>query len=139
MAKAHVATTFRKDTRTALQLLARSQRVFDVVGSYDQMSDFAVPEWRIAVFSSLLLARLGEERSALDAQDVAVRNLPDSLPRFATHIELHRGLMLARSGDRPEGVDYARAALAKLPLERHSLTLRVLLAEIERTLQEERD
>jgi hypothetical protein len=89
----------------------------------------------MAVFSSLLLARVGEERSALDAQDVAVRNLPDSLPRFATHIELHRGLMLARSGARSEGVDHVRAALAKLPPERHSLTLRMLLAEIAGTLQ----
>lgn len=138
MAKAHVAA-FRKDRRAALELLSRGRRVFDVVGSCEQVSDFAVPEWRMAVFSSLLLARLGKERSALDAQDVAARHLPDSLPRFATHIELHRGLMLARSGARSEGVDYARAALAKLPPERHSLTLRMLLAEIEGALQEERD
>jgi hypothetical protein len=132
MAKAHVAA-FRRDTRSALQLLDESRRVFDAAGSYDQESDFAVPEWRMAVLSSLLLARLGEERQASDAQDVAVRNLPASLPRFATHIELHRGLMLARSGSRAEGVEYARAALAKLPPERHSLTLRMLLKEIKDT------
>jgi transcriptional regulator with XRE-family HTH domain len=138
MAKAHVAAA-RNDRRTALELLGRSRRVFEVVGSHEQVSDFAVPEWRMAVFSSLLLARLGEERSALDAQDVAVRNLPDSLPRFATHIELHRGLMLARSGNRCEGVSYARAALARLPPERHSLTLRILLGEIEGTLRKERE
>jgi hypothetical protein len=64
-------------------------------------------------------------------QEVAIRNLPASLPRFATHIDLHRGLMLARAGDRAGGVAYGREALGKLPPERHSLTLRMLLAEIE--------
>jgi transcriptional regulator with XRE-family HTH domain len=130
MAKAHVAA-FRKDKREALRLMDEGRRVFDVAGSSEQTSDFAVPEWRMAVFMSLLLARLGEERLALVAQDTAVRHLPASLPRFATHIEMHRGLMLAQAGDRAGGVEYARAALAKLPPERHSLTLRMLLAEIE--------
>ena len=60
-----------------------------------------------------------------------MRNLPTSLPRFATHIELHRGLMLTRSGDRAEGITYARDALSKLPPERHSLSLRLMMAEIE--------
>ncbi len=130
MAKAHVAA-LRKNRRASLDLLEEGRRVFDVAGSPDQESDFAVPGWRMAIFSSLLLARLGDEHQASDAQDLAVRTLPASLPRFATHIEMHRGLMLARSGDRSGGVDYARAALDKLPPERHSLTLRMLLAEIE--------
>jgi hypothetical protein len=59
------------------------------------------------------------------------RPLPASMPRFATHLELHRGLMLARAGDQAGGTAYARAAMAALPPEKHSLTLRMLLAEIE--------
>jgi hypothetical protein len=39
--------------------------------------------------------------------------------------------MLARAGDQAGGVAYAHAALAVLPPEKHSLTLRMLLAEIE--------
>ncbi len=39
--------------------------------------------------------------------------------------------MLARAGDQAGGVAYARAAMAALPPEKHSLTLRMLLAEIE--------
>jgi hypothetical protein len=39
--------------------------------------------------------------------------------------------MLARAGDQAGGAAYARAALDRLPPERHSLTLRLLLAEIE--------
>jgi len=130
MSKAHIAA-IRGDERAALRLLQQGRRVFDVAGSEEQQSDFAIPEWRMAVFASLLLARLGDERAAVVEQEVAIRNLPASLPRFATHIDLHRGLMLARAGDRAGGVAYGREALAKLPLERHSLTLRMLLAEIE--------
>lgn len=130
MALAHVAA-LRGDKCSALELMEQGRRVFDVVGSYEQTSDYAVPEWRMAVFCSLLLARLGEESAALDVQDTALRNLSDTLPRFRTHLELHRGLMLVRAGDRAEGVDYARAALDQLPPEKHSLTLRMLLVEIE--------
>jgi hypothetical protein len=82
------------------------------------------------VFASLLLARLGEERGAVEAQDAARAELPGSLPRFATHLELHRGLMLARSGDKSGGVAYAQRALDELPPEKHSLTLRMLMDEI---------
>jgi len=130
MSKAHIAA-IRGDERAAFPLLEQGRRVFDVAGSEEQQSDFAVPEWRMAVFASLLFARLGDERAAAGEQEVAMRNLPASLPRFATHIDLHRGLMLARAGDRAGGVAYGREALRKLPPERHSLTLRMLFAEIE--------
>jgi hypothetical protein len=80
----------------------------------------------------MLLSRLGDERRAAREQDAADRTRPPSLARFATHIELHRGLMLVRAGDVANGVDYARRAMARLPAERHSLTLRLLLTEVER-------
>ena len=130
MSKAHIAA-IRGDERAALRLLQQGRKVFDVAGSEEQRSDFAIPEWRMAVFASLLLARLGDERAAVVEQEVAIRNLPASLPRFVTHIDLHRGLMFARAGDRAGGIAYGREALRKLPPERHSLTLRMLLAEIE--------
>ncbi len=66
-----------------------------------------------------------------EAQRTALAELPATLPRFRTHLEMHRGLMLARSGDRSGGIAYAEAALTKLPPEKHSLTLRMLLAEIQ--------
>jgi hypothetical protein len=90
-----------------------------------------VPEWRFHTFASMLLSRLGDP-DAVDEQEAADRTRPDALPRFATHIELHRGLMLAKAGDPAGGVEYARNALAKLPPERHSLSLRLMMAEIER-------
>ncbi|MFF0747353.1 helix-turn-helix domain-containing protein [Streptomyces sp. NPDC004111] len=127
--RAHSAA-LRGDTETARMLAERGQRVFDAVGSADQTSDYAVPWWRVNVFRSLLLARLGDERGAVAAQDAARAELPASLPRFATHLELHRGLMLARSGDHAGGVAYAQSALDALPPERHSLTLRMLMEEI---------
>jgi hypothetical protein len=40
--------------------------------------------------------------------------------------------MLVRSGDVATGVDHARTALAALPPERHSLSLRMMLDEVER-------
>lgn len=129
MGRAHVAV-LRGDAPTALALVQDGRRVFDVAGSDDAPSDYAVPWWRFQVFTSLLAARLGEERMALDAQDVAAANLPESLPRFRTHLEMHRGLMLVRAGDRAGGVAHARAALDALPAEKHSLTLRMLMDEI---------
>jgi hypothetical protein len=130
MAQAHVAGV-RGDRAAALDLLQEGRRVFDVAGSYEQVSDFAVPEWRMATFTSMLLSRLGD-RSATDAQDWADRTRPETLPRFATHIEIHRGLMLAKSGDKAGGVAYARGALSKLPPAKHSQSLRLMLAEVER-------
>jgi transcriptional regulator with XRE-family HTH domain len=128
--KAHAAA-LRGDRATAFALDGQGRRIFDRAGSYEQTSDYAVPWWRLNVFRSLLLARLGDERGAVEAQEQAAAELPASLPRFATHLELHRGLMLARSGDRAGGVAYAERAMSALPPEKHSLTLRMLVNEIE--------
>ncbi|MFG3499475.1 helix-turn-helix domain-containing protein [Streptomyces sp. NPDC047928] len=130
MGKAHAAA-IRGDSKTARRLMDDGRRVFDKAGSSEQTSDYAVPWWRMNVFVSLLAARLGDESTAVAAQEAARRELPDSLPRFATHLEMHRGLMLARSGDKRGGTAYARAALDALPPEKHSLTLRLLMAEVE--------
>lgn len=129
MGQAHVAA-IRGDAATALDLVDQGRRSFDVAGTDDGESDYAVPWWRFQVFTSLLAARLGEDTIALDAQDEARRTLPDTLPRFRTHLEMHKGLMLVRSGDRDGGIAYAQGALDELPPEKHSLTLRMLMDEI---------
>ncbi|MFJ3931718.1 MULTISPECIES: helix-turn-helix domain-containing protein [unclassified Streptomyces] len=130
--KAHAAAV-RGDRATARRLLTEGWHVFDRAGSHEQTSDYAVPWWRVNVFVSLLAARLGDEATAVAAQDAARAELPSSLPRFATHLEMHRGLMLTRSGDPSGGSAHARTALDALPPEKHSLTLRLLMAEVERT------
>jgi hypothetical protein len=131
MGLAHAAVC-EGDDETAREMLAAGRRVFDAAASPDDaVSDYAVPWWRMQVFSSLLAARLGDEQLAIFAQDAAAKTLPPTLPRFATHLELHRALMLARSGDHAGGVAYGRAALAALPPARHSLTLRLLMQEVE--------
>lgn len=128
--KAH-ASAIRGDVDAAHELINEGRRTFDVSGSYDQVSDYSVPWWRVNVFISLLAARLGDEKIALAAQDAAMAELPESLPRFATHLEMHRGLMMARQGDREGGRDYAQNALDLLPPEKHSLTLRMLMDEVQ--------
>lgn len=132
MGRAHAAA-IRGEAATAQELLTSARRTFDAVAHHEQEadSDYAVPWWRFNVFISLLGARLGDERTAETAHEEARRNLPADLPRFATHLELHRALMVATSGNPAGGAVYARAALAALPPERHSLTLRMLLGEIE--------
>ncbi|MFJ9344806.1 helix-turn-helix domain-containing protein [Streptomyces sp. NPDC101733] len=127
--KAHSAA-LRGDHQTARDLDAQGLRIFDAAGSHEQTSDYAVPWWRLNIFRSLLLARLGDERAAVQAQGQALAELPATLPRFATHLQLHQGLMLARSGDQPGGTAHATAAMNALPPEKHSLTLRMLLNEI---------
>jgi transcriptional regulator with XRE-family HTH domain len=136
MALAHAAV-HRGDHTTALEHLEDGRRVFDQAGSDEQVSDFAVPEWRMETFTSMLLSRMGHPQAA-NAQDAADRARPDTLPRFATHIQLHRGLMMVRAGDVASGVAYAQAALEALPPERHSLSLRLMLTEIEQTANMQR-
>ena len=121
MALAHVAV-HRGDEVTAYKQLEQARRVFDRAGSYEQISDFAVPEWRMATFTSMLLSRMGDP-AAVQAQDEADRTRPKTLTRFATHIQLHRALMLVNSGDSSEGVALARAAWQALPLQRRSQSL----------------
>ncbi|WP_051059254.1 helix-turn-helix transcriptional regulator [Nocardiopsis lucentensis] len=131
MGKAH-ASAIRGDADTARELAEEGRRTLDVAASDDsEASDYAVPYWRMNVFLSLLSARLGDERDALAAQEEASRHLPPTLPRFRTHLDMHRGLMLVRAGDRRGGVAHAHAALNQLPPEKHSLTLRMLMDEIE--------
>jgi|GEM_PF-1168084 len=128
--KAHAAA-IGGDTVTARTLIDTGRREFDVSYSEEQTSDYAVPWWRVNVFASLLAARLGDERLAVAAQAAARAELPPTLPRFATHLDMHRGLMLVRAGDREQGVTLARTALDALPPEKHSLTLRMLMEETE--------
>jgi transcriptional regulator with XRE-family HTH domain len=132
MAQAHVAAG-RQDHAAAVKADDQARRVFDDVASPDgEISDFAVPPWRMATFRSMLWARLGDVRRGEAAQDEADDGRPKELVRFATHIELHRGLMMAHAGDKAGGLAYARTAMDALPVERRSQTLRLVLAEIER-------
>lgn len=129
MALAHVYAQ-RGSAGESNRHLDAARRAFDVAGSYEQISDFAVPEWRFETFTSMLLSRQGDPR-AVAAQDAADAARPSTLPRFATHIQLHRGLMLAKAGDVAGGVAYAQAAMDALPVERQSLSLRLMMREVE--------
>jgi hypothetical protein len=132
MARAHVAAG-RGDLAGAIQADEAARRVFDKVASPSgEVSDFAVPAWRMATFRSMLWARLGQVARGEEAQGDADDGRPPELVRFATHIELHRGLMMAHAGDHEGGLAYARAALDALPVERRSQTLRLVMAEVER-------
>ncbi|NJC72412.1 helix-turn-helix transcriptional regulator [Planosporangium thailandense] len=124
------AAAVHGDRTGALRLLDDARRMFDVAGSSEQTSDFAIPEWRFHTFASMLLSRLGDPAAAAE-QDAADRTRPPELLRFATHIELHRGLMLAKAGDVTGGTAYARAALGRLPAEKRSQSLKLMLAEVE--------
>ena len=101
-----------------------------MAGSSEQISDFAVPEWRFHTFTSMLLSRQGDPHAVAE-QEAADRTRPVTLPRFATHIQLHRGLMLAKGGE-SQAVSTTRVLHSNaLPPERHSLSLKLMLAEIE--------
>lgn len=131
LARVHIISE-RGDLAATVKAMDDAEREFQRAGSYDQTSDYAMPEWRFAVHRSMLWSRLGEENRALAAQADVDRLVPDELPRFRTHLELHRGLMLAHAGDKSGGVDYARAALERLPEEKRSLSLNLMMTEVEK-------
>lgn len=80
----------------------------------------------------MLYARMGDSRHGTIAQDGALRTIPASLPRFSVYIEFHRGLMLAKAGDKAGGIAYTRAALSQLPVQQqHTPEVRLKLAEVE--------
>ncbi|MFF3087605.1 hypothetical protein ACFVRB_21510 [Streptomyces nojiriensis] len=85
------------------------------------------------MFVSLLAACLGDETTVVTAQDAATGELPATLPRFAPHLQMHQGLMLARSGDVAGCTAHARAALDALSPEKHSLTLCLLMMGVEQS------
>lgn len=134
LALAHIHG-IRGDAASAVTVLDDARRVFEATAPHDEISDFAIPEWRFAIHESMLFSRLGYEYGAMEAQAVVERERPRRLTRFATHVELHRGLMMAKAGDTASGVAYARAALAELPPHKHSLSLRLMMDEIEATQQ----
>jgi transcriptional regulator with XRE-family HTH domain len=107
--------------------LEDAQKTFDIIGSDRRVSDFAIPEWRMALLTSLAVSRLGEERSALQAQETAERALPST----SKYLQLHRALMMVKAGNRQGGISYARDSLGRLPPEEHRPALWLLMREIE--------
>lgn len=131
MGAAHVYAQ-RGQSREARRTWDEVQRVYDALSPDESISDFNYPFWRLGVVGSLLFSRLGDAR-AEQWQAESDRYRPKSMVRFATHIELHRGLMLSRSGDYGAGVAYAEAALQRLPENKRSQSLVLMLDEIRRT------
>src|SRR5262249_52863786 len=72
LALAH-ARVFLGDIAGAREAEAMARQTFDSAGSYEQISDYAIPEWRFATIRSMLFARIGDERHGQAAQDEADR------------------------------------------------------------------
>ncbi|MQA26546.1 MAG: helix-turn-helix domain-containing protein [Micromonosporaceae bacterium] len=117
------AVAIQGDVDTAARELEQAKRVFDVAASEEQVSDFAVPEWRMAIMLGLGYARLGDERRALTEHATVKATIPKHLVRFDAHMALHQGLLMARAGDKPAGLAYAKASLDKLAPEKRSQSL----------------
>ncbi|MFB9661576.1 helix-turn-helix domain-containing protein [Glycomyces mayteni] len=128
MGKAHALTT-RGLTNEALDTWDHVLRVYDAISPDDQVTDFNYPYWRLCVVASLLHARLGDPEAEYWQAEVD-KYRPANMVRFKTHVELHRGLMLARSGDYRGGVEYGEAALDALPVDKRSQSLYLMLDEI---------
>ena len=120
----------RGQRQTALDYYDGARRTFDEIRSVDVISEYAMPAWRQATHASLLLARLGDPRAEEQGR-AADHERPAELQRYRTHIELHRALWLARSGDLGEARRAARQAMDRLPKDRGSLSLQLLVREID--------
>jgi transcriptional regulator with XRE-family HTH domain len=131
MGQAHaLATRGRADA--AREAWDSAQRVYDRLSPGDEVTDFNYPWWRFSVVASLLHARLGDP-AAEHWQAEVTRYRPDNMLRFVTHLELHKGLMIARAGDYRGGVAAGESALAALPIDKRSQSLYLMLDEIKKT------
>lgn len=132
IAQAHVAAAYGQKA-TALHGIEQAEQAFEVTDAPSTESDFSIPEWRYWTLASLLYARLGDEARGSGAQEQACRSMPKGrISRFIVSIDLHQGLMLAKAGDKAGGLSHARTALDRLPSQYHSLSMGLILKEIER-------
>jgi transcriptional regulator with XRE-family HTH domain len=115
----------------ALTTLDDVKRTLDAIGFDNRISDFASPEWIVASTTSLIASRIGEERMALGAQESANKIRPAALSRFTIHTNLHQALMMVKAGEKKAGVALAKAILSQLPVERHDVSLKLRIREIE--------
>lgn len=129
MGAAHVHAKFGREAE-AREAWTEVLRCYDALAPGDDITDFNYPYWRLCVVGSLLFARLGDVAEAERWQADCDRHRPADMHRFATHIELHRGLMLARDGDHEGGISYATTALNALPADKRSQSLTLMLDEI---------
>ncbi|WP_018351439.1 helix-turn-helix domain-containing protein [Longispora albida] len=118
------------NTAECEEQLTLAWRTFDKVNDSEQISDHAIPGWRIATSASLAYARLGSGKT-IRAGQTAAETRPGELPRFGVHTDLHAALMMVKAGDRAGGVAHARQSMASLR-GKASLSLQLLLSEIER-------
>lgn len=128
MGKAHVHAQ-RGHATQARATWEEVQGVFDAISPGDTISDFTYPYWRLCVVGSLLFSRLGDP-SAQTWQDAVDTHRPASMIRFGAHVELHRGLVMAKDGDHAGGATYAQAALDRLPENKISQSLVLMMKEI---------
>ncbi|WP_017599181.1 hypothetical protein, partial [Nocardiopsis lucentensis] len=129
LAASHVAAV-RGDAQAAADHLDDARRTFDAAGVDEAATDFNMPWWRFKIFTSGAASRTGDERAALAAQEEAERTIPVGHDRYQTHLDMHRGLLLAKAGDRRGGTSHATTALNKLPAPQRSVTLRRLAEEV---------
>ncbi len=74
------------DRKGALTTLDDVKRALDVIGFDNRINTFANPEWLIADTTSLVASSVGEERIALEAQDVAERTRPSTLSEYSKYV-----------------------------------------------------
>ncbi|WP_018353050.1 helix-turn-helix domain-containing protein [Longispora albida] len=116
--------------QAAAETLEKASAVFDRAGTDSAAAEWDMPFWRWAANKGQVLARAGH-KEAPGWQDRADKARPAEFARFATHVELHRALVMTKQGDKEAGHTYAMSAMTKLPQERHSVALRRILAEVQ--------
>jgi hypothetical protein len=131
LAISHLRTT-EGDLAGARAALAGADRTFRTVGTTGIGTDYTMPDWRMYLTESRLRSGWGDP-AAEACQELVLRTAPAGLDRVIVQAEMHRGLLQAKQGDPKGGLAYATAALAKLPVAKRSVTLDLVLREIQST------
>ena len=98
----------------SVQCMETARRTMYDIGFDGRVSDFANSEWFVAIHTSLMASRIGEERLAASASDTEATTRP-SPNVYATHTTMHQARLLAQLGNKEEGIALAQETLERSP------------------------
>jgi transcriptional regulator with XRE-family HTH domain len=119
-----------EDAAAALTRLADITERLPAAVLADTESLWGWPEHRLRHTESYVYTQIGDDRSALAAQDRALALYPKTHSRLRTQVGLHRACCLVKQGHVVEGLRHAVDLLDGLPAAQHNALLDQVVGQV---------